>query len=810
MSNPNLSTYSRVLWCHPSGAATGSPDADNSGIVDPSPSSESDYYSFTGALSEAVSGDAILFKDGDYSGLNFTFKDNVDFIGNTVKGAILTLAPNTSWKPSGSFDVYKLQLKTNEVNNAVAWDAQTDGDVVNLFNCLAYMLSDRGAGWQNFRSLSSHDHTVNFFGSDIFDISNATNQTGVQGAGTDVNYYNCTRYINMASTGVILGNGNSIWQYSTVVNVSPNNTVATTQVSGDKSTSFVQGFTDRNDGDPLFIDLPNLNLNFLPRSPAIFDGGQDSIPADAIWVTDTGSGDGSQGSPYNYINQKTSVLADASLTSSKTIVFVDGLNIRLSTEALNDDYILMPESIKGTTLRIAGNQFVGTAPMDAATNPQSIIIKNFNITAEQKMCSPNSNYTFTFVSCDIDNQGASMQDREAVVNTIGCRQTYLNTSARMFYRGCDGFDIGMSMKYLSGAGFIYFSQTTPAVRSINNCSFGLDGATIAFSVSGTLTGSNNVGVGFLSYPAFIDNQDVDVIDSENGNLDLLPSSQSIQSGAADSIYKPTDTTKIIEGSTFNVKWADFNNTGGSNAGTYADPWESEQDILDNISSSDVVVFKEGTHLCSRGNGLQLDTGNTGNAENNYFLDSEYAGERKAVLQSSSPGANFRAEVRFGGVTLTHGIRNLAILDGYRSNGPSIIGTNPGFIMDGCLIKPWRLYNGEVMSTTTASVVKNTTFADRDDSTATGRLVALYCIVQSCNIYNAATRTSTCFNSNTVASDLALYNENLATPVAAAGGDYERCYYNQGSSPVDFILANPLFIDPKNGNFNILPASPALA
>lgn len=517
---PDLTGYTNVLWCHPSGTATGAPDGDNSGITDPAPTLDTDYYSLSGAFTYALanSGCAILLKDGAYSYNNFNWNGGdagIDLIGENLHGATVTKSATGQFiniETPNNINYYRLKLVSTD-STSYTFRKNNSICVLSMYDCLFdIVLSD-----------TTGIYYVN--GANTFNLYNCqgtykmTNASGKLTYGP-VNFYETSLDIVAGSIGTNAGLATFANNFRNSILHNSSGTTMTYSASTNEVGSHISGFSDRDDGDPLFIDPDNNNLNLLPNSPAITSGGDDEIPADAVWVDLTGGGSGTGPADcYDWVTDNVTILAVASGTSSKTIAFVDGLTYDVSTQTYGANFVLVSQTYKGATFN-----FSAVVPDTAA----SITFKNAYVTMNANLGGTARNWTLSFTKCEIDCIAFEGQVPNGnTINNTGC--VINNTfTGRYFARSCLGTDNGCIIKHGGASAGQLAGEPN---RVMANVIIWTPDASWDWSGAAFINGGNNYESGGLSKPSWVEATDPLIIDAPNGNFNLLPNSPAITAGA---------------------------------------------------------------------------------------------------------------------------------------------------------------------------------------------------------------------------------------------------------------------------------------
>ena len=350
-------------------------------------------------------------------------------------------------------------------------------------------------------------------------------------------------------------------------------------------------------GNNLLVDPANGNFELMPNSPAINLGSATgtNIPSDAIWVKVSGIAtiDGTEGeetNPYGFSEWAT-VISDANLTTSKSVVFSDG-TYTFSAEFSNayniTDLTFYGETRSGVTLTDGGGRLSGNG------GGQNCRLRNLTIEALDHFF---FNYTIELDATEVTfliTKYILVSGSNHVFRACVFRVTFSGTSGAWCLSGnthftnCTFIDLfGARSSVLTGGSLtnciIYASlgtqiitMTTPPDES--NTIFGI---------------ASGFGTANTSNPLFTD--------PENNNLTLSPRSPLITSTSDTGI--PTDAVWIKASGTATV-----DGTEGQQTNAYGLSELTTAETTASGRTSKTVVFK-GEDFSTNAV-IRLNTGNT--------------------------------------------------------------------------------------------------------------------------------------------------------------------------------------------------------
>lgn len=306
--------------------------------------------------------------------------------------------------------------------------------------------------------------------------------------------------------------------------------------------------------------------------------------------------------------------------------------------------------------------------------------------------------------------------------------------------------------------------------------------------SGTLTGITHVdSIGF--------------IDPENRNLDLLPTNQIINNSVGANNVNETDTSVTIDGVTFNtIKWIDMTDGGSSNTGTYDEPYNAVATIETASSPGGICfVFKNATHT-------GIDTMNVSSTSGKLAFVAQT--DLQVIVEDIARWTLSQSED-----TLLYGINfnNLDTVSSnsyalYPGNSTAVIraynclfdGTNTktsswmwagkhkmiNCIFDGRLSANWGFFG----SVSSVGEWSRCIFQFNDSFSGNISVSSVTGTMTNCLIRKTTTTNIT---------GMTVTNSYIEDKKAGAS--------ISGLTEVDFLG----FVDPDNGNFDLLPNSPAI-
>ena len=348
--------------------------------------------------------------------------------------------------------------------------------------------------------------------------------------------------------------------------------------------------------NPLLADKDNNNLLFLPTNPIITSTSATgtNIPSDAIWVKVSGIAtiDGTEGeetNPYGFSEWAT-VISDANLTTSKSVVFSDGtytFGAEFSNAYNITDLTFYGETRSGVTLTDGGGRLSGNG------GGQNCRLRNLTIEALDHFF---FNYTIELDATEVTfliTKYILVSGSNHVFRACVFRVTFSGTSGAWCLSGnthftnCTFIDLfGARSSVLTGGSLtnciIYASlgtqiitMTTPPDES--NTIFGI---------------ASGFGTANTSNPRFTD--------PENNNLTLSPRSPLITST---STGIPTDAVWIKASGTATV-----DGTEGQQTNAYGLSELTTAETTASGRTSKTVVFK-GEDFSTNAV-IRLNTGNT--------------------------------------------------------------------------------------------------------------------------------------------------------------------------------------------------------
>lgn len=790
---PDLTGYTRVLWCHPSGTATGAPQSgtsgpniDNSGITDPNPDAVTSYYSYDGALTQAADGDAIIIKDGSYTPTNNDFvKSGVAFIGENVRGATI----NTGTKFATLIDASKTLLKNlvfSTVSGTNWWiNRSTTGNLDAedcTFNLTVNLAGDRGI----FRLLNG-THTRCIY------RTNTSGGGGLLYGAVTTNFKHCSIIHN----GVYAVGGTQNYEVCAVVND------GTSSFSGNQTFSLISGFTSGNTGtDPLFADPDNGNLELLPNSPALASGAGDTLDLSEVtgniyWVQATG-GSGTVTTTYA-VNGNTKpggtlgtfAAALAAAISGDVIVFTDG-TYTWATGAVNlvAGVSYIGENLKGATLTKSSGNFsvpVGTVEFHRLKH-----------TYTAANCFTGASSTTSFViSRDNDWNITDSGNPYYLVDLDSTRDIFLISRTGSFGTGF-GFQSRVSYNFCS---LVMVSSTASSFSSVfGTCTGSIKNCIIDNATGKTLSlslGSVSISDSFVSNYSDRDDGDPLFADPANGNFELLPNSPALAA----------PETGVLG-------YVNFATGNDGNSGLTPALPKATVAAAEGISGVEKIIFQD------------TQSGTTTLAGNGVIYDFSQAPAQTASGASLSilggctvRGYKYKAVTTGILATLTaaNDVSKVYLEDwgldfyGLASDvryinttgvaATSLLGLEVKGFKARLGMASGAFFSNAIYGGTIPCTVTNSCFVGRGN-TAPGQGNILFYTSPNAPIY---------FNR-------CIFKKGGANSMNLYGSTYDRALEciavdDVAAIPSNFTtlaLADPLFADPDNGNFELLPNSPALA
>ena len=293
------------------------------------------------------------------------------------------------------------------------------------------------------------------------------------------------------------------------------------------------------------------------------------------------------------------------------------------------------------------------------------------------------------------------------------------------------------------------------------------------------------------------------IDAENSNLDVLPNSNAIESGAGS---RASDV----------VLWASPDVANGAGTGTKADPY-SIGDAMSNSVAGDKIGIPNGVYT-------GLDTKEPWRIDRHWIAEEiggvEMQGNNWDLRTGTSTRIDgFKTTANLGSATLSQILlrdSNNAFIDNHIFEDDNAItgGSSRGLVASVASATPTVLFRGCSYNIFASGAGNYALFHGNTAAIASA-------IWESCSFYFRGTGgiIVTAQGGATVKimrkCIMDLGNVDQSWNIASTGVNVEdSIYFNRASagfiSDTNNQEANPLFIDAENNNFKLLPASPAIA
>ena len=535
----------------------------------------------------------------------------------------------------------------------------------------------------------------------------------------------------------------------------------------------------------LLADPANNNFNLLPNSPALVTGQNSviSIPSDAIWMREgTGTGTGTEADPY-YFSQWSSVLTDANNAQSKTVAVTAGTYVFSSQLSNGNNYtnLTFIGEDRDTCIFSDGNSRV-----TGSYSGQYFRIKNLTLYA--------GDHFFFNVDVEVRANGCRIQCAK-YINATGVDQQYksciievvVNSAVAAFFLqgnidilNCVLIDLfGGRTTLISIPGTMRNSVLYAPSGTQNMTTMSVDDSNVVFGLTSGF-GSANTSDPLLADPA-------------NGNFDLLPNSPALLSSQSTFLPDPSDFTQVFYVSPTGAGSQD--GSSEANAYSFSTDWTTLQA---SVSPSTLVIFVDGTYV-----GVQ---------DRNWKAGTYSAQTRFGVKFTSGLQRMFRYENSTTQAVKIHGfeLSQIAAIEG-------VVRVNTSNAAD------FEFYNSKVDIYNTrsgsghflgnqvgSSVCKffNSIFRWGNSNNASANAIAYRGTVVFTNstLYIRSDNLSTSMRSSgsiTLLNSVAIDASGVVTDGVTDSGDSFVKYSARDDG-------DPLFADPDNGDFTLLPASPALA
>ena len=572
--------------------------------------------------------------------------------------------------------------------------------------------------------------------------------------------------------------------------------------------------------DPLLADPVNGNFELLPNSPAI--PSSNGVPTDAIWVDLTGAGspDGTEDLPYDWVSDRAAIQTAASLTESKSIAFVDGLTYILTATALDDDYTFYSQTNKGATVSVETNNGVSQPSVARTINFKGLV---FNHTEELVLNNIQTPlYTFNFISCKHNCLGGDVNYDSAVINNIGC-EIVLGVKAP-FHRGVNGTDLGCTL--VSGTlsvGYYWFSNAV-VTRTLKDCVFiSTDPAEVLNNTNTLIVdGGGNSRQGFASSTIAVTWVNVDnllIADVSNNNFELLPNSPAIPSSSnaivADYWFAPTaqggdDGLTREDAKAFSQSNLDaaYGVIGNNDTIAFRGDLGEYTLVEDIIWNNDTTERSGTTHIGENGTVFNGDATYNHNYRLNYINPALFQGIEffnGGGLAVQEAAFNIRTNDATPSIIAFKycGFRDLGLVNANPAVGHALngAGNNNSYSLDSCHFSDSVFNNTPflyVSTTTVINFVRNCSFyANADSGGATS------------DLFVASSGETLTLDKCIVDTAKTIQYRGGGTMVFNGGVIPKSKFTDLPSFDGNELDAAPLFADPANGNFELLPNSPAL-
>ena len=836
MSLPSLSSYITVYWVEVGGSGT------QTGILDPG-----SYGGYADTMAAIGPGDAIVFKNGDYGTLPASAVSlDIDFIGETKSD--VKLFPNLDPVSSCDYGWYNM---TWESSNSVAAVKPTVGSLTfNIDFCeVDFDLIKTGGGHTATFGDSAGagtSGTYNFTMSACFvDFDNSA-ETGGAGINGWVSGFNNNS--TMSAKGCAFRFQNAFHGGFGEQSVELDNCLVYCTVPGGRfmingsgganNVSIVSnnslfynlaGLAD-NITPQDFADADNANFTLLPNSSALASLSSSLDVEDYLgtirYVEQGASGGGLSENDPMALSSALSASSDGDV-----IVCLDGTYTN-TTLVWKTGVLVVAKNFGLVNFTGSGN----TVNLNNTGSVLPIKFKGINVdwtnsASESRIYLHNqATIRWHFQNCKVkltvakgDPEGVLRGSpnpifwdfRNSSMHLVHTGSTDTNISYAFGGRGNNGQFIGKDFTiYLegqNGASVAAFTNTASA-SSVENCIISANKVSSLGTVPSTISGE------FHTYNISGQDDDGDPLFANplGGDFSLLPNSPALVVGKSGAqLVSENQTSITIEGITFNtIKWVDMN-AGGANLGTFADPFNSSPTIEADAAAGGICyVLKDGIH-----SGL----GTIAGGDNNWDV-SAASGAIAMVAQNKHQAVipnvarwtfpsnhdGFIKGIKFDGVqTLSSG--------SYAIYKP---GSSGRFFLLDMLFEGTATNNPNLVNTSTGRnlVIKNSVF-DGSQWAGSGRFFATG-VNGIVNIQNTifqypnsiiAQINGAAFSVNSTMKDCLLRNisHNGINNVS-----YDNCFSENKTGGPSYSgleeVTTILFADPNNGNFNLLPSSPALA
>jgi len=555
--------------------------------------------------------------------------------------------------------------------------------------------------------------------------------------------------------------------------------------------------------NPSFIDPSNSNLTLLPNSPAITSGGVSGLPdlssyANVYYIDDTNSGgNGSQGNPWNWTNDWATVIS----------TMADG------------DILVFDETDSYSSV---GNRQMGILTSGMVTYASAKPL--------QLPCTQVNSTTAFLTMYNIGFTGGRLFSNSGVTTMTTYGGIFTSTGTNMFSATVDWTALGTVLKGdtgISSIGEWHFTGCTFYSNAIsnNNGNSTFAKCLIMLTSSGSVTGGMTTSNASSSYFYNVTNSggtdlsgDPLFIDPSNANLNLLPNSPAITGGGVS-----------ITGDYY----LDFSATpSGANDGTIGNPWARFEEVGNNqtMKDEDVVLVTRSSHgQTNTGTGLLYHGHNI--IYRSADGDPVVINRGSVILALAATGVAGR-RITFDGVSINGSGTVGRILD-FQNNGTQ---RECKLVLKNA---PWTVkINGSVewlcsMSTSFQAnnefTIENCSVRFTGSNAGSGSSVVSSCLnifARNVNVYSEQTTGAQVYFSGLMNSGSYLRDINILVNLTAGySGSRPTLNTNSPLATVDNIVwaglnaaplggtnltnADPLFIDAANGNFNLLPNSPAI-